>query len=78
MSLCPMKQDRKEIANTVLQDPSSYKVCAVCGAIVDREVGTCPDCYAYRFICDPAVVSDKAIDLAALPRTAIGHLDLED
>lgn len=73
-----MSNNYKEMANTILQDPRSYKVCAVCGAIVDKGVDVCPDCYAYRFINDPAVVSDKAIDLGALPHTAVGHLDLED
>lgn len=73
-----MKQDRKEMANSVLKDPSAYKVCAVCGAIVDRAVETCPDCFAYRFIEDEQVVADKALDLAVRPQTAVSHLDWED
>ena len=44
-----MKSDRKEIATTIANDPTSYKLCMVCGAIVDKSADTCPDCYAYRF-----------------------------
>lgn len=73
-----MKPDRKEIASSVLKNPSSYKVCAVCGSIVDRAVEICPDCFAYRFIEDEQVVSDQALDLAVQPQTAVSHLDLED
>lgn len=66
------------MANAVLKDPSAYKLCAVCGAIVDRTAEICPDCYAYRFVDDAGAVSDKALDLAVRPQTAISHLDLED
>lgn len=66
------------MANAVLKDLSAYKVCAVCGAIVDRSSETCPDCLAYRFIEDENAVSDKALDLAVKPQTALSHLDLEE
>ena len=39
-----MKQDYKEIATTVANDPASYKLCSVCGAVVDKQAPTCPDC----------------------------------
>ncbi len=67
--------DRREMANTVMNDPASYKLCQVCGAIVDRASDTCPDCYAYRFDEKPEHVSNKALDLAARPQTAVSHLD---
>ena len=34
-TLLYMRLDYKEIATTVVNDPTSYKVCVVCGAIVD-------------------------------------------
>ncbi len=67
--------DRREMANTIVNDPAAYKLCLVCGAIVDRSSATCPDCYAYRFDEDPEHVSNKALDLAARPQTAVSHLD---
>ncbi len=67
--------DRREMANTIVNDPASYKLCLVCGAIVDRNSPTCPDCYAYRFDDDPERVANKALDLAARPQTAVSHLD---
>ena len=71
-----MRADRKEIAGTVLNDPESYKVCAVCGAIVDKTQPSCPDCYAYRFDPDPAHVANAALDLATRNSHAVSHLDL--
>ncbi len=67
--------DRREMANTVMNDPASYKLCLVCGAIVDRSADTCPDCYAYRFDESSEHVANKALDLAARPQTAVSHLD---
>ncbi|MBR2125449.1 MAG: hypothetical protein IJ943_01795 [Akkermansia sp.] len=71
-----MKTDRREIATTVSNDPSSYKLCAVCGSIVDKSVTNCPDCYAYRFDSDPSHVADAALDLAVKPQRAVSHFDL--
>lgn len=73
--LAAHRPNRKEMANTVINDPQSYKVCLVCHAIVDRDVVSCPDCYAYRFISDPQSVADQAIDLGAKEQTAVSHLD---
>ncbi len=67
--------DRREMANTIVNDPSSYKLCCICGAVVDRNSATCPDCYAYRFDDNPEHVANKALDLAARPQTAVSHLD---
>lgn len=73
-----MRPDLKEIATTVAQDPTSYKLCLVCGAIVDKGAETCPDCMAYRFDEHPEHVSNRAIDLASRPRQAVTHLDKLD
>jgi len=71
-----MRTDLREVARTVANDPTSYKLCAVCGAIVDREAVSCPDCYAYRFDTDSSHVEDAALDLAVKPRRAVSHFDL--
>ncbi|MBR5895736.1 MAG: hypothetical protein IKZ13_09375 [Akkermansia sp.] len=71
-----MTPDRREIATTIANDPASYKLCAVCGSIVDKSAVSCPDCYAYRFDHDTSHVADAALDLAIKPRTAVSHFDL--
>ena len=53
----------------------SYKLCEVCGAIVDKASPTCPDCLAYRFDADSVHVADRALDLAAKPQNAVSHHD---
>ncbi len=75
MSQTTPPPDRREMANTIVNDPASYKLCLVCGAIVDRAAMTCPDCSAYRFDDDAERVANKALDLAARPQTAVSHLD---
>ena len=70
-----MRQDYKEIATTVVNDPANYKVCMVCGAIVDKASPTCPDCLAYRFDSSPGYVTDRAVDMAAKPQNAVSHHD---
>lgn len=70
--------DRKEMANTIVNDPTSYKVCLVCGAIVDKAVDSCPDCLAYRFDENADHVADVALDMAVRPQTAVSHLDMSN
>lgn len=70
-----MRQDHKEIATTVANDPGSYKICLVCGTITDKTADTCPDCMAYRFDADPEHVADRALDLGKAPGNAVSHLD---
>lgn len=70
-----MEPDSKEIASTVMNDLESYKLCAVCGSIVDKSLSICPDCFAYRFDTDLGHVSDAALDLATKPRRTVSHLD---
>ncbi len=74
-TLLYMRLDYKEIATTVVNDPTNYKLCMVCGAIVDKASPTCPDCLAYRFDDNPATVADRALDLAAKPQNAVSHHD---
>lgn len=69
-----MKPDFKEIATTITNDPASYKVCTVCGAVVDRDAEICPDCSAYRFDSDPEHVLNRALDLGSKPRSSVTHL----
>ena len=71
-----MKTNRLEIATTISNDPSSYKLCAVCGSIVDKTVTNCPDCYAYRFDVDATHVADAALDYAVKPQQTVSHFDL--
>lgn len=75
--LSDMKQDRKELVNTIVNDAQSYKVCTVCGNIADREATVCPDCHAYRFNDDAKAVADQALNLVAEPPTVISRFDLE-
>jgi hypothetical protein len=71
-----MKPERREIATTIANDPTNYKLCAVCGAIIARDAASCPDCYAYRFDTDTTHVQDAALDMAIKPQTAVRHFDL--
>jgi len=68
--------DRKEMASAITSDPGSYKICMVCGSIVDKSAETCPDCFAYRFDNEEQHVVNAALDLATKPQTAVSHLDL--
>lgn len=70
-----MRRDYKEEATTILNDAASYKLCVVCGAIVDKEADSCPDCLAYRFDINPEHVMNQALELGANGSQAISHLD---
>ncbi len=71
-----MKTDPKEIATSITNEPTAYKLCLVCGAIADKTADSCPDCYAYRFDDNPEAVTNAALDLAVKPRYAVSHLDM--
>ncbi len=73
-----MRRDCKEIATTVANDPAGYKLCEVCGAIVDKNADSCPDCSAYRFDENPERVVNAALDLGAHGSAAVSHLDTLD
>lgn len=73
-----MRPDLKEIATTVAQDPTAYKICLVCGGIVDKNADSCPDCLGYRFDDDTERVMNRAIDLGSRPHQAVTHLDKLD
>ena len=51
--------------------PEGYKVCAVCGNIMESAATECPYCSAYRFEDDPEYVTNCALDLVTRPRTAV-------
>lgn len=70
-----MRQDYKEIATTVVNDPASYKICLVCGALVDKNDAVCPDCMAYRFDTDVEHIASRALDLGRKAPAAVSHLD---
>lgn len=71
-----MQSNHKEIATTVANDPGSYKLCLVCGALVDKAAAVCPDCMAYRFDTDAEHVLNAALDLGKAPSPAVTHLDV--
>lgn len=70
-----MSTERREMADTIINDPSSYKICLICGSIVDAELSSCPDCFGYRFDTDPTHVADEALDMANNAPRAVSHLD---
>lgn len=54
--------------------PDRYKICLVCGNIVDAELESCSYCYAFRFDTDPEHVSNTALDQATHTRSAITNI----
>lgn len=46
-------------------NPKAYKVCHVCGCVVDKHAAECPHCSAYRFNEDSDFVSNTALDQAS-------------
>lgn len=51
--------------------PSLYKVCTVCGNIVEMEASECIYCCAYRFETDAEFVSNTALDQATHTRSSV-------
>lgn len=72
-----MQQDRKEKASTIVNNPQAYKICLICGSIVDSMTPVCPDCGAYRFNDDPDDVMNQALTLASEPEKTISRFDLD-
>lgn len=60
-----------ELLTSAIRNPSRYKLCEVCGNIVELEAEECIFCSAYRFECDPEHVSNAALDQATHPRTSV-------
>lgn len=61
-----------------LQTPEDYKVCVVCGHVVEKLIDTCSHCGAYRFEADPSLVSNTALTHLTNSRSCIsdfGELD---
>lgn len=56
------------ILTSAIRDPKRYKLCLVCGNIVDKEAEECIYCCAYHFETDPEKVSNGALDRATKAR----------
>lgn len=61
------------LLTSALQTPERFKLCVVCGNIVDAEAEECTYCGAYRFETDPDQVSNAALDQAAHKSNALTH-----
>lgn len=72
-----MQQNRKEMASTIVNSPHAYKICLICGGIVDSMTPVCPDCGAYRFNDTPDDVMNQALTLASEPEKTISRFDLD-
>ncbi|MFI3243678.1 MAG: hypothetical protein R3Y56_05440 [Akkermansia sp.] len=70
-----MNQDRKDLAQEIAEKPQQYKICEVCGAIIQRSEDICPECYAYRFNEDEQAIRNRVIDIANKPQQAVGRSD---
>ena len=60
-----------DILASAIRNPKRYKLCMVCGNIVDNEAEECIYCCAYRFESDPERVSNAALDQATHPRHSV-------
>lgn len=62
-----------DILTAAIRTPARFKLCLVCGNVVDMEAGECTYCGAYRFDTDAERVSNAALDQATHKRTALTH-----
>ena len=60
-----------DILSSAIRTPDRYKLCVVCGNVVDAAADECSYCCAYRFECDPERVSNAALDQATRTRSAV-------
>lgn len=60
-----------DILISAVRNPKRYKLCAVCGNVVDNEADACVYCCAYRFVTEPDLVSNAALDQATHTRSAV-------
>ena len=65
-----------KIAAQAAANPTDFKVCALCGCIVEKTILECRYCDAYHFIEDEDYVSNVALDHACHHTSAI--LELEE
>lgn len=67
----PKTDSYYDLLTTAARSPEGYKVCMVCGNIVDTTANECPYCSAYRFEDDAEFVVNTALDLVTQPRTSV-------
>lgn len=67
---------RQEIARTIIDAPTHYKVCEVCGSVISSQSEICPNCNAYRFNSNPEFVVEQAITLASREQRSVAPGDL--
>lgn len=72
----PLNADRLARAQKIIASARDYKVCEGCDSIVAERVGTCPNCYGYRFDEDAQRVIAHAHLLASREQTSVTAQDL--
>lgn len=60
-----------KVLTSAVNTPEEYKLCVVCGNIVEKSIIECNYCSAYRFETDPEQVSNAALDLARHPNSSV-------
>jgi hypothetical protein len=68
-------EERLAAAAKIKASPQNFKVCESCGSIVARKSVSCPNCSAYRFDIDPAMVVHQADLLASRAPLSIESKD---
>lgn len=68
--------ERQRRANTIIQEPSKYKLCEGCESIVDIGVSLCSVCNAYRFDTNTARICAHAKVLGNRERQSVSKSDL--
>lgn len=72
----PVNNSRKQKAQEIASNPTSYKVCEGCDSIVGAAAITCANCHGYRFDDEPSRVVDQAIYLGARKQTSVTVEDM--
>ncbi len=67
---------RIEKAQTIIDNPTDFKVCESCGSIVGRCTEVCQNCNAYRFDENPEYVVEQAVLLASRAQRSVTPEDL--
>jgi predicted CXXCH cytochrome family protein len=70
------ENQRAQQAEKIAAAPRDYKVCEGCGSIVAVRAVTCPNCHAYHFETEPALVAARARELAARAPHSVLKSDL--
>ena len=64
-----------KVLKSAAAEPEPYKLCLVCGNIIDKNLEECAYCSGYRFDDNSEHVADAAIDLLMSPRLAVTDVD---